>query len=309
MKWAPVVLFVYKRPHHTRRTVEALQRNEGAAETDLVIFSDAPKDEASSDPVASVRKYCAEIRGFRSVRMVKRQSHCGLASSVISGVSEVLKQQGRAIVVEDDILTSRYFLKFINDALRTYEGEERVMSVTGMSFPIKVPLSYRKDVYLSYRSSSWGWATWQDRWSKVDWKMSDYDAFLSCRTAQRRFNRGGADLTEMLQRQMAGKIDSWAILWAYAHFKLNAYCLFPVKSLVQNIGSDGSGTHCPAVEEGQSELFEPMQEYRISLPLPLQPNRTMLKRFRAYQNRAFSRRRRLFLQLTRKFYSSRTPLA
>ncbi len=254
VNWAPIVLFAYERPEHTRRTIEALAANDGAAESDLLVYCDGAKDAAGADSVRAVRECVRSATGFRSVTVIERERNMGLASSVIAGVTEVLSRSSSVIVMEDDLLTSRNFLAFVNSALSTYEQRPDVFSVTGYNYPLQIPQSYREDAYLSYRSSSWGWGTWRDRWDKVDWAVNDYGEFLQDPRAQELFARGGDDLQQMLGMQMAGELDSWSIGFDYAHYKHDAFCVHPVVSKVQNIGFDGTGVHCDYSEDYLVEL-------------------------------------------------------
>jgi hypothetical protein len=241
--WAPIVLFTYDRPAHTRQTLEALSANDGAAESELVVYSDGPKTADREEPVRLVREYLRTVAGFKSVSVIERESNIGLANSVIAGVTEALTHSPSVVVMEDDLLTARDFLLFVNSALSTYEQRQDIFSVTGYNYPLQIPSTYREDAYLSYRSSSWGWGTWRDRWSQVDWSVGDYDDFVRDARAQELFRRGGDDLQPMLELQMAGELDSWSIRFDYAHYKHDALCVHPVVSRVQNIGFDGSGVH------------------------------------------------------------------
>lgn len=243
IQYAPIILFVYNRPDHTRRTVEALQKNIGAAESDLFIFSDGPRP-GSEERVQQVRAYIKTISGFKSVTLTEREKNLGLANSVLSGVAEVIEKNGRVIVLEDDLITAPHFLTFMNEALNRYEEDERIFSIGGYSPCFEMPRSYKIQTYLTYRCCSWGWATWKDRWCSVDWAVADFMDFLRSEEKQRLFDQGGDDLSRLLIMQMEGRIDSWAIRWDYAHHKHEAYCLRPYLSLVRNIGFDGSGVHC-----------------------------------------------------------------
>jgi len=242
-KLAPIILFAYNRLTHLQQAVMSVQMNVLAIESDLFIYSDGPKNSEDSIKVKSVREYLKTISGFKTIRIIEKEHNNGLANSVIAGVTEVLQKYPKVIVVEDDLRVSVDFLSFMNAALDFYSQNPQVFSISGYNFPIDIPTNYHYDVYLSYRASSWGWATWRDRWNKADWEVRDYQEFKKDRSAQRLFNRGGEDLTPMLHKQMKGVIDSWAIRWAYSHFKNDAYCIFPVISKVNNIGKDGSGTH------------------------------------------------------------------
>lgn len=241
---APVVLFVYNRPEHTQQTVEALKANSLAAESPLIIFSDGPKRESAQASVQAVRDYIKTIDGFKSVDIVEAPQNQGLANSIIKGVSQVLDDHNSVIVLEDDLLTSPNFLAFMNQALEFYQENSKIWSVSGYNVPIQIPSDYAEEVYFTYRGCSWGWATWRDRWQKCDWEVQDYRSFMRDRTAKKAFDRGGYDLSEMLRDQMDGQMDSWAIRWCYSQFKDDSYTVYPIKSKVQNIGYDGSGTHC-----------------------------------------------------------------
>ena len=271
MSNAPVILFTYNRPDHTQKTVEALGANGGARESDLVIYSDGPKREEHRASVMAVRDYLRTITGFGSVSIVERPRNMGLAASVIAGVSEVLERHGRAIVVEDDMITAPDFLSFMNEALTVYQGRPDIFSVTGYNYPLAVPADYRGDAYLSYRSSSWGWGTWADRWQQVDWAMSDYHAFAHDDAALKRFARGGDDLFAMLKLQMEGKLDSWSIRFDYAHYKHDATCLHPVRSRLRNIGFDGSGVHCDVSNEYDVELDSAEKPFLLPPDLEIDP--------------------------------------
>ncbi|CAK0768582.1 Glycosyltransferase [Azospirillaceae bacterium] len=244
---APIVLFVYNRPSHTQKTLEALARNTLAAQSELIIFSDAPKNEAAIDAVKAIRKMIVNLPGFASVSVVERTNNLGLAKSIISGVTEVINKFGRVIVLEDDLVTSPLFLQYMNNALDHYENDQKAFSIGGYQFPqrtMPIPEHYHHDTYASYRCCSWGWATWRDRWMRIDWSMDYFDAFITSPEQQARFNRGGPDMAQMLKHQKEGRIDSWAIRFCYAHFANDMRCIYPTQSLINNIGLDNTGVHC-----------------------------------------------------------------
>ncbi|MBP5406290.1 glycosyltransferase [bacterium] len=282
MVFAPIILFVYNRPWHTRQTVEVLQKNDSATESELFIFADGPKTNATEEQkekIRQVREYIHKINGFKSITICEKETNQGLANSVIAGVTEIINKFGKAIVVEDDLVTSRYFLKFMNEALDFFENDERIFSVSGYTFPsktMKIPTNYKKDIYLSYRHGSWGWGTWIGRWNSVDWEVTDFKEFSENIELQKAFNRGGADMSGMLKAQMEGKIDSWAIRFDYSLFKQNKFNIRPVKSLVTNVGLDNSGTHTGADEKLDNILDDNFQP-RIET---IEPDNTILKNFR-----------------------------
>ena len=252
----PVALFVYNRPEHTKLVVEALKKNELANESDLFIFSDGPKVE-NDENVKRVREYIRTVDGFKSITIIEREKNFGCANSIISGVDEVINKFGKVIVLEDDIVATKHFLKYMNNALVFFKERGDVFSISGYNFPpkiMKIPSNYKHDIYFSYRLGAWGWGTWIDRWSKVDWEMKDYEKFKEDIKLQKRFNRGGKDMFNLLKLQMEGKIDAWDIRFDYAHFENDSYNIRPVKSLTKNIGLDGTGTHCGSSDVFYSEL-------------------------------------------------------
>ena len=243
---APVVLFVYNRLDHTKNVITSLAKNMLADQTDLYVFSDAAKTENGLEKVNAVREYIRKEdwkSNFKKVTVIEAEENKGLAKSIIGGVTKILEEYGKVIVVEDDLVLSPYFLQNMNGALDYYKEDQKIWSVSGYSFPMNSLKKYDHDVFYSYRGSSWGWATWLDRWVKTDWDVKDYQAFVSDKTWQKKFNRGGADLTGMLGLQMDGQINSWAIRWVFAQSNLDMYTVYPKNSYILNDGCDGSGTH------------------------------------------------------------------
>lgn len=247
---APAAVFVYRRADYTKKTLLALRKNFLAAQTDLYIFSDGAKGESDRQDVDDVRNFVRSFAArddFRSVHVNLASQNRGLAFSVISGAGELLRKFGRVIVLEDDLVTGRDFLTFMNDGLDYYAENGKIWSISGYTPPLKSLNRWKRDIYFFYRASSWGWATWADRWEMTDWEMQDYDRFLKSPEKIARLRRGGSDMPKMLQRQMEGEIDSWAIRWCYAQSMEDLWTVFPRISRVRNLGNDGSGTHTPAV--------------------------------------------------------------
>lgn len=249
---APIVLFVYNRPWHTEQTVAALQKCELATESDLYIFADGPQKDAPDEirkRILQVRQYIHSIRGFKNIHITESPNNKGLANSVISGVSEIINHYEKVIVVEDDIITHPFFLRFMNEALNYYKDDKHIFEIGGYKFKFKIPFWYRKKIFATYSAECWGWATWSDRWNKADWGITDYDVFIKDKHSIKKFCRGGNSLLPMLQDQLNGNIDSWAIRWEYCMSKNDALCIRPCNSLTKNIGFDCSGVHCGFIKE------------------------------------------------------------
>jgi hypothetical protein len=241
MKLAPIALFVYNRPQHTRQTVEALKQNELANQSDLFVFSDGPKSVSDKARVADVRKYIHRIEGFRSLNITEHQANLGLAESIIAGVTEVVNKYARIIVLEDDLLTSPFFLRYMNDALELYENEEKVIGIQGYIFPASEKLP---NTFFLRWTDCWGWGTWKHGWSLFEESGSKLLGELKRKGLEREFDIDGAcRYLRMLKDQIAGRSSSWAIRWYASAFLSDRLNLFPRASLVQHIGSDGSGSN------------------------------------------------------------------
>lgn len=278
---APIILFVYNRPEHTRRTIEALKANELAEESDIYIFVDGPKDNAFEDQrekIQQVRDYVHGINGFKQVYIQIAEKNIGCADSIIRGVTQVINKCGRAIIVEDDILTNKFFLRYMNEALNRYEKDRRIFSIGGYQCNMKIPWWYKKDVYIVHRHCSWGWATWKDRWDCADWEIRDYQALLRSHKLIKQFTRGGGDMLPMLIDQMEGKIDAWDIRWDYTLCKHNAYCIYPSYSLTNNCGWDGTGVHCIGGSEPIGKQYM-SNRYKIHLPKRIRSSIKIQKEF------------------------------
>lgn len=240
--YAPIALFVYNRLDVTQQAVAALQKNNLAKSSRLYIFSDAAKSEAGKHKVEEVRKYLSSIDGFLEVNIILSPENKGCANSIISGVSKVFEQYEKIIVVEDDLITTPNFLDYMNSAL-DYYADKNIGSIGGYGFALNFEKNDRADVYYLPRCCAWGWASWKDRWEKIDWAVSDYETFRNNQAARKKFNLGGNDMSQMLDDQMQGKIDTWDIRLCYAQHKAGMLTVYPKMSKVENIGFGPDATH------------------------------------------------------------------
>jgi hypothetical protein len=250
---APIVLFVYNRPDHTRRTLAALAADPLAMDSDLIIYADGSKKPEHAAAVQQARDVARGASGFRSVRLIERDKNLGLANSIITGVSDVCSARGRAIVVEDDLLVAPQFLTFLNRGLERYADEPGVFQVSGYMFPVAMELS--SDGLFLPLISCWGWGTWQRAWSQFDPSAAGFSRLARDPELRARFNLdGNYDYFGMLKDQVEGKIDSWGVRWLLSVFLKGGLVLYPTRSLVQNIGVDGSGTHGAGTASLQGNL-------------------------------------------------------
>lgn len=242
MHLAPITLFVYNRPWHTQQTIGALLQNELASSHKLFIFSDGPKNDKDAPAVHEIRDYIKGIGGFVEIEIIARDKNWGLADNIIDGVTRVVNEYGRIIVLEDDLVTSPYFLRFMNEALEFYKNEPKVWHISGYSLPIDV--NFLEDIYFYRATSCWGWATWKDKWKffgndvdKIESRFSKNDIY--------KFNlENSYNFWGHFQKNKEGSMKTWAIFWYATVFLNNGLCLHPSKSYVKNIGHDGTGVHC-----------------------------------------------------------------
>ena len=237
---APIALFCYSRLNHLKRTVESLKLNNLSEESELYIFSDGPKDDKNILQVKKVREYINELDGFKSIEIIESITNKGLSRSIIEGVSYVLSNHEKLIVLEDDLESSKYFLTFMNDALNAYKNNTKVSCVHGYSYPIKnLP-----NTFFLKGADCWGWGTWKDDWQLFEEDGKKLLNQIKAKNLAHEFNFYSLTRNiKMLSDQIIGKNDSWAIRWHASLFLKNKLCLFPGKTFIKNIGFDDSGIH------------------------------------------------------------------
>ncbi|WKN32530.1 glycosyltransferase [Porifericola rhodea] len=285
---APIVLFVFKRLDHTLKVIEALKNCMEANDSILYIYSDAARTPEEKPVVEKLRSSLREIDGFKKVYLIERECNRGLAYNIIHGVSEVIKEEGKVIVLEDDIICSPYFLRYMNDCLDKYKECKDIFSISAYHPIVKNHKGTNIEVYKNPRNSSWGWGTWKDRWEKVDWEVLDFKNFIGNKRKRKEFNIGGEDLSWMLWKQMKGKLDSWSIRFTYAQYKNKAYTIYPVQSLVSNIGFDGSGSHSDVTDKYAVNLN--VDSKKVSLPNKPEVCETLLSEFKTYYDLTFKKK-------------------
>lgn len=293
---APIVLFTYNRLQHTEICVEALKKNLYADRSDLYVYSDAAKDASDSVAVDQVRKYLYTISGFNSVHILEREKNVGLARNIIDGVTDIVNRYGRIIVLEDDLVTAPYFLKFMNEALEMYKNEKRVCHIHACDFVRDDSLP---ETFLIKWTGSWGWATWDRAWKNFNPDGRELLSQIEERNLCKTFDLG-YHFTRMLKEQIAGKNNSWAIRWNASLFVKDLLSLNVGKSLVKNIGFDGSGTHC-----GNSNLYDNTvydQEIVLTKIFPIEENVSSRAAYRRYYERTFSIPAKIKRRLYRIFH-------
>jgi len=247
---APIILFVYKRPDHTRQTLEALAANELADQSTLYIYADGPKFGALPEDLERISAVRAIIRSqswCKEVKIIEAEYNKGLADSIVSGVTDVVNRHGRVIVLEDDIVTRQGFLLYMNEALETYADDDHVMHVSGMIYGTPRCVGAEGTSFLRILQCH-GWATWQRAWAHY---CHDVDELFERLNAQgiskREFDiDGGASFYHQLIANRDGRLHTWAVRWYASWLTAGGFSLFPHRSLLTNIGHDETGVHTPA---------------------------------------------------------------
>lgn len=263
---APIILFTYNRPWHTLQTLQALQENDLANQSILYVYSDGPKENATEEDlkkIEEVRTLAKSRQWCKEVILVERDRNWGLADNIVDGVTRVVNEYGKIIVLEDDIVTSKGFLRYMNEALEVYENEERVMHVSGYIFPVTKKLP---NTFFYNATSCWGWGTWKRAWSHFNTDAQKLLEELDSKHNIFHFNIDGSyNFYDQLKANTDGRLKTWAIKWHTSVYLKNGLCLHPFPSLVENIGMDGSGVHCGVDNSYNTQPANYIQVHKIKL--------------------------------------------
>lgn len=312
MELAPIILFAYRRLEHLKKTIETLSKNKFARESRLFIFSDGPRNKKDQPEVNEVRKYLKTIKGFKEIEIIEREKNYGLSNSIIDGVTKVINDFGKVIVLEDDLVTSSYFLKFMNEGLEIYEKEKGVGAICAYIHGGK---NLPETFFLKF-FSSWGWGTWQDRWLWFEPDAGKLLKEIKSKNLQKEFDLDNSYFfSQLLKMQSFKLVDSWAIRWYGTLFLRNKLCLFPKKSLIKNIGFGKRAFHTKTFLG--SKLFSQeliKREIKVEKLIPIRENlkakTSIVKHFKRIDNFLLVRlmKARNYFKLLKAKYGSKNTL-
>lgn len=244
MKLAPIILFTHKRIDSLKTSLVSLAACDLAAASDLIVYSDGPRNGAEDEKIKMVRNYLHSAAGFKSVTVIERAENLGVDYNLIGGLTEIAKTYEKFIVIEDDLIFAPNFLVFLNKALDFYQHHSQVLNISAFAYLNKIPANYSYDGYFTYRSWTWGWASWGHKMADIDWEVKDYATFKKDRSQRVLFNKtGGSDLSKMLRETKEGVIRAWGIRMFYHQFKHQLLTLYPTTTKVTNIGFSADGSH------------------------------------------------------------------
>jgi glycosyltransferase involved in cell wall biosynthesis len=282
-----VIIFVYNRPDMITKMLHSLKKCEGLSEHDLYVFADGPKTDGDREKVEQARQLVKDFivsQKSDNTKMICRDRNIGLAKSVITGVSEIINLYDAVICIEDDLVFSRDFLRYMDGALEKFKNDNEIWSIAGYCQDLKGLRDFDKNSFLSYRASSWGWGTWADRWNQIDWDVKDYMQFKKDYRKRKEFSRGGKDLPILLDYQMCGLIDSWAIRWCYSQYKHKQYSVFPAETRVTHIGCNKESTHVKK-QFGKNQVMK--EEHPITDKYDAVLSEQLLKDFHDYYRMSY----------------------
>jgi hypothetical protein len=237
-----IVLFAYDRPEHTHRTLKSLQRNTLASSSKLVIYLDNARSESDAEKVLQVKNIVENISGFKSIEIIRREYNYGLARNIISGITEVISQDDKVIILEDDLVLSPYFLDYMNKSLEIYKDKPEVMSIS--AYVPQIDVSNLNDTFFTYFTSCWGWGTWKRSWDLFERQPAKLLKTFTPKDIYKFNLNGTCNYWEQVLKNHQGNLQTWAIFWYATVFQHNGLVLYPNRSLVENFGFDGSGSHC-----------------------------------------------------------------
>ncbi len=297
MDLSPIAFFVYNRPQHTILSLEKLLENNLAKYSDLIIFSDAAKNRSEKNKVILVRKIIHNISGFRSKKIFYRKKNFGLAKNFINGISLVCKKHERVIVLEDDNVTSPYFLQYMNDALDIYKKDYKVASISGYSYPIE---NKSKKYYFLRLADSWGWATWKRSWNLYEKNGNKILKNLKKNNLVSEFNfENTFNFFKMLENFCLKKNNSWSIRWYGSMFLKKKLTLFPPESYVDNIGMDQSGIHSIKTNDYKSKIIK---KYKKIKRIPVEESKYHFHKMKFFFTKI--NKKNIFLnKIKKKIYS------
>lgn len=300
MPHAPIIVTVYDRLQHFQQCIGALQRNGPAKESELYVVSDAPGKPEHAPKVEQVRAYAQSITGFRKLHLVFREENYGAFRSILAITLQVVNQHGRFIFLEDDVIASPSFLDYLNDGLNFYEADQRIFSVAAYTFPVQFPKDFEADVFFFPANCPWGFATWKDRWGKVDFSAKDrYAVALGNRKLYKKLISTGSYVMQLLRSDSQGRIEAPDVRSAFHQFIHEVYTVYPRVSKVMNIGLDGSGMHS-GIDKNNKYLVQPdtsTNKTTFDADVRLVP--AIIKRVRNFQDGNLLRRLRISISVAK----------
>ncbi len=256
-----IIVFAYNRSQHLKKVLDGLKKNEGVSK--VYIFQDGLKCEEHRSEWEKTHKVIKEI-DWCKVIYNRSLYNKGLAKSIVDGINIVFKENDAVIVLEDDCVPTANFVSFMIQCFEKYKNDHRIYAVTGYSDPVNLPYS-EFDIYGCGACPTWGWGTWKDRWSHYRIDNEILERLNINEDKSKYLATWGSHLTAMLVNRILGLNDSWAVYWGLNIIDNNGICINPYKSLIRNIGMDGTGVHCGVTDKFEVMISDGLK-YEFKMP-------------------------------------------
>ena len=241
-KLAPIIIFTYNRYKHFEITLKSLSKNYLSKESELYIFCDGPKNLSDKKKISRIYNLYLLNKTFKRKKIIFRKKNIGLKKNITQGVSQILKDYDSVIVLEDDMISSKYFLTYMNEGLKKFKNYSKVASIHAYMYPLKK--KFKNKYFFLKGADCWGWGTWKRSWKKLSLNSKKLSIKIEKNNLIEEFNYNNTyNYFKMLKKNIKTN-RSWAICWYASMFLQNMYTLNPTTSLIKNIGLDGSGTNC-----------------------------------------------------------------
>ncbi len=245
MKSTVVCIFAYNRIGGLKNLIKDIKKNKNFKLYEYYFFIDYPKQKINLSKNLKIIKIIEDFKNFAKIKIVKRKKNFGLNKNILDGINSIKKKYKKFIILEDDLRISNFYLYYMQSLLDKYENHDKIYTITGYNYPKKIfKLNLNKfSNYLSKRPNSWAWGSWSKKWSKVSFEDKVFREIYSNKSKMKIISKYGEDLKYILRDTLNNKINSWAIKWTVYHILNNKFCIYPVKSLVNEEGFKYSPTN------------------------------------------------------------------
>ncbi len=242
---SPILVMTYRRPVNTKIILQLLKKYN---HKNVIVFNDGLKKKEHYLEHKKTRKIINEHKRINKLEIIFPKKNLTQKNNLPFALEKVFKKYDRAIILEDDCIPNRSFFKFCDLLLEKYKNDNRISQISGNNF-----LNFKKykrrnndSYFFSNFTSSWGWATWKDRWQGVYDKDIHLWPIIKKEMWLRDIfnNQKSYDFwTKAFDRRFKNLDDDWDRPWTLANLINNRLNVFPSKNLISNIGDDNSALH------------------------------------------------------------------
>jgi hypothetical protein len=256
----PILVIGFNRPEKLKMVIEKII-NENR---EIYIALDGPRESNMQD-MLKVKECVDIIENYQKERMINtlyQQQNLGCKEGEQSAMNWFFENNEAGIILEDDILIEKEFLKFCDENLIKYKNDERIWAICGF-IPFEIESldskTANKKFFTCDTPQTWGWASWRRVWDKYqneininEFKHIKYPEIFY--GGKFRINRN------IWERRFLDLINERVSTWDY-QFTLSCWNnqgvnIFPYKNYVNNIGFDSEATHTLIKPHKSSEIVK-----------------------------------------------------